>query len=63
MAPFGLPKFHRLTGILGTDRVSLGGTISEGRRCDLGNFSKIRPSGKRLSGPTLTNAGASVPAA
>ena len=51
-----LRKFHRLTGILGADRVSLGGTMSEGRCCDLGNFSKIRLSGKRLSGPTLTNA-------
>ena len=56
MAPFGLAEVPSLNSILGTDRVSLGGTMSEGRCCDLGNFSKIRLSGKRLSGPTLTNA-------
>ena len=39
-----------------SDGMGLGGTMSEGRCCDLGNFSKIRLSGKRLSGPTLTNA-------
>ena len=52
---------------LGTDRASLGGTISEGRCCDLGNFSKMRLSGTRLSGPTLTDVTSgltpSVPAA
>ena len=55
VAPVGLQKFHCLTGLLGTGRASLGGTISEGRCCDLGNFSKMRLSGTQLSGPTLTN--------
>ena len=50
-----LRNFHRLIGLLGTGRASLGGTISEGRCCDLGNFSKICLSGTRLSEPTLKN--------
>ena len=48
-----LRKFHRLTGMLGTDRANLGGAISEDQCCDLGNFSSTRLSGKRLFGPTL----------
>ena len=32
-----------------------GGAISKSQCCDLGNFSKIRLSGKGLSGPPLTN--------
>ena len=50
--PFGLAKFHRLTGMLGTDKANFSGVISEARCCDLGNFSRTRPSGKQLQGPT-----------
>ena len=51
-----LRKFHRFTGLLGFGWASLGGLISEGRCCDLGNFPKIHLSGKRLSKSTLANA-------
>ena len=50
-----LQKFHCLTGLLVTGRASLGETISKGRCCDLGNFSKMHLSGTQLSEPTLTN--------
>ena len=39
--------------MLGTAIANLGGVISEGRCCDLGNFSRTRLSGKQLFGPTL----------
>ena len=51
-----LRKFHHLTGMLGTATANLGGVISEGRCCDLGNFLRTRLSGKRLFGPTLAKA-------
>ena len=44
-----LLKFHRLTGMLGNAIANLGGVISEGRCCDLGNFSRTRLS---VFGPT-----------
>ena len=48
-------KFHHITGLLRTGKAGLGGTISEGQCCNLGNFSKMRLSGTLLSGPTLTD--------
>ena len=42
--------------MLGTAIANLGGVISEGRCCDLGNLSRTRLSGKRLFGPTLAKA-------
>ena len=42
--------------MLGTAIANLGGVISEGQCCDLGNFSRTRLSGKRLFGPTLAKA-------
>ena len=49
-------KLHRLAGMLGTDKANLGGILSEGRCCDLRNFSRTLLSGKRLLGPTLVKA-------
>ena len=51
-----LRKFHRLTGMLGTATANLGSVISEGRCCDLGNFSRTRLFCKRLFGSTLAKA-------
>ena len=48
MTYLALRKFHRLTGMLGTDKASLDGVINKGQCCDLKNFLRTRISGKRL---------------
>ena len=48
--------FQRFTGLSWTERVSLGGMMSNGRSCDLGNFSRTRLQTRRLSGPMLQKA-------
>ena len=42
--------------MLGTAIANLGSVISEGRCCDLVNFSRTRLFGKRLFGPMLAKA-------
>ena len=39
-------KFCCFAGMLGTERPNLGSVISEGRSCDLENFSRTRLFGK-----------------
>ena len=60
MTPFGLAEVPSLNRHLGTARSNLGGVISEGRCCNLGNFLRTRLSGKRLLGPTLAKAGSGL---
>ena len=42
--------------MLGTDKANLGGAISEGQCCKLGNVLRSCLSGKRLLVPTLAKA-------
>ena len=42
--------------MLGPDKENLGCVINEGRRYDLGNFSRTRLSGKQLERTTLAKA-------
>ena len=56
VAPLGLAEVSSRSGLLRTEQANLGGVISEGGCCDLGNFSKICMTGKRLSESILTNA-------
>ena len=42
--------------MLGTGMANLGGVINDGRCCNLGNFSRTRLSGKRLSESALAKA-------
>ena len=51
-----LQKFHRLTGMLDMGKANLGDMINNGQCCDLGDFSRTRLSGKRLSESALANA-------
>ena len=53
MTLFGLAEVPLLKRHAWHCERNLGGVISEGRYCDLGNFLRTRLSGKRLFGATL----------
>ena len=52
MLQFALRKFQRLTGLSGTERLSLSGVMKEGQFCDLGTFLEHVCWVKRQSAPT-----------